>query len=298
MKLPLYLLAFLLLLSSACSQSTSTTDDDTNEPEVPTYNYKKGFGITVRSDNDWYRKLEELEVSWHYRWGIDLPDSMPAGVEFVPMTWGGNGIDAAVTKVNNFRDAIFIKNWNESRNLTTPIKPVRYLLGFNEPDGAEQANMTVARAITEWKKMVAVRVPLVSPAPIHPDAQWLKDFMHQADSLKLRVDHVAVHWYKGPNATQFLADMKKVYDLYKKPIWITEFGVADWNAKTPEQNRYTADQVLTFMRDVLPELDKLDYIYRYAWFNSSPDHAPLAPSALFDRNGELTTLGKYYKSFQ
>jgi hypothetical protein len=201
-------------------------------------------------------------------------------VEFVPMVWGAFSIDQSVTNVNTWA--------NQGR--------VKYLLGFNEPDGAEQANMTVQRAIDEWPKLMNANVPLGSPSPIHTTAQWLKDFMAEANSRSYRVDFIALHWYKGPNADAFINEIQAAYDLYQKPIWITEFGVADWGAASVAQNRYTAAQVLAFLENVLPRLDAMPFVVRYAWFNASPTHPALAPSALFNTDGTLTPLGTFYKT--
>ncbi len=270
-------------LSTSCTPPSTTDPDDDDEPIVVLPpNPKKGFGITINDNNGWFKKVVDLDVSWHYSWGPTLPATYPRGVEFVPMVWGPFSIDQAVTNVNTWA--------NQGR--------VKYLLGFNEPDGAEQANMTVARAIEEWPKLMNANVPLGSPSPIHTNAQWLKDFMAQAKAKNYRVDFIAVHWYKGPNADAFIREIEVVYETYGLPIWITEFGVADWGVASVEQNRYTSAQVLAFMQNILPRLDKMEYVHRYAWFNSSPTHPALAPSALFNTDGTLTPLGVYYKSFR
>lgn len=78
-------------------------------------------------------------------------------------------------------------------------------------------------------------------------------------------------------------------------MWITEFPVGDWNAKTTAANRYKPDAVLKFMEDILPKLERLDFIERYAWFPARPDSAPLGTSALFDGTGKLTRLGECYR---
>jgi hypothetical protein len=70
--------------------------------------------------------------------------------------------------------------------------------------------------------------------------------------------------------------------------------VADWKAKKPEDNRHTAQEVYAFMKEVLPQLDKLDFVERYAWFPSSLKNAKIASSSLFNEDGSLTPLGKLY----
>ncbi len=282
------LLTVLLLLS--CDTSTSPTieeEDDDDPTEEVTLNPKKGFGITINDQNNWFNKISELDVSWHYSWGNQLPEVYPHNsVEFVPMVWGawGNfsGIDTIVERVNG---------WAAEGK-------VHYLLGFNEPDAVEQANLSVDDAIEAWPKLMNANVPLVSPAPVHADKEWLQEFMERANELDYRVDFIGVHWYRGPNPQNFLNHLHEVYELYGLPIWITEFAVADWQAETVSDNRYTTQQIISFMAEVLPALDELDFVYRYAWFNSNPNHGPLGPSALFNSNGELTQLGRIYRNHQ
>jgi hypothetical protein len=51
------------------------------------------------------------------------------------------------------------------------------------------------------------------------------------------------------------------------------------------------------MKQVMPKLERLDCVERYAWFHAPPDHPLLGSSALFDKQGELTEWGEFYASF-
>jgi len=170
----------------------------------------------------------------------------------------------------------------------------RSLLGFNEPDGKEQANMTVEKALEAWPELERTKLRLGSPAAVHADGEWMKSFMNQARGKGYRVDFVCVHMYPGSNSDAFIKHIETIHKLYGKPIWITEFAVADWQAKTLARNRYSEDQVLAFMKDVLPRLDQLDFVERYAWFGPGPENPALGTSSLFKSDGTLTALGKFY----
>ena len=122
--------------------------------------------------------------------------------------------------------------------------------------------------------------------------------LKQVKAKKYRVDFVCVHWYGGPNANSLVKHITKIHKLYGKPIWITEFAVADWNAKNIKQNKHSAPQILKFMKEVLPKLEKLPFVERYAWFSGAPDHKALGTSALFKKDGSLTVLGKFYAGFR
>ena len=52
------------------------------------------------------------------------------------------------------------------------------------------------------------------------------------------------------------------------------------------------------MRNVLPALERLDYVARYTWFSAKITNRALGRSALFDENNRLTTSGRHHASFQ
>lgn len=127
------------------------------------------------------------------------------------------------------------------------------------------------------------------------DSEWMEAFMEGVKKRKLRVDFVCVHSYGGPSAKGFVNRLKKVHRMFRKPIWITEFAVGDWEAASVEQNRHRPESVLRFMEEVLPMLDRLDFVERYAWFPATQDNSALGTSALFDQDGKLTKLGECYR---
>jgi hypothetical protein len=155
--------------------------------------------------------------------------------------------------------------------------------------------MSVAQALDAWPLLMETGLRLGSPGCVHPDKQWMIDFMAGVEERKLRVDFICVHSYGGPNAEAFVRRLESVHRLFDRPLWITEFGVGDWAAKTPEQNRHSPERVLRYMEQVLPMLDRLDYLERYAWFPARTTSAPLATSALHDADGNLTRLGECYR---
>jgi len=245
---------------------------------------KKGTCLTTTKQNkdDWKQKVASLNGSWHYSWGPALPEPAPDGVEFVPMIWGyWEADDKFDQRLTSIMDA---KRRGE----------VTHLLGFNEPDGKKQANMTVAKAIEAWPHLERTGLRLGSPAPVHADREWLQQFMAEAKKRDYRVDFICVHWYGGANPDALINHLKKIHQMYDKPIWITEFAVADWKASSREKNRHSPETVLRFMKEILPRLDELEFVERYAWFSGAEDHKALGPSALFKADGSLTALGEYY----
>ena len=88
--------------------------------------------------------LRDSGVSWFYTWGADSKGVTAPGVEFVPMIWGAANADAATI----------------ARAKTAG----RTLLGFNEPDLAGQATMSVDTALSLWPKLQATGLRLGAPA--------------------------------------------------------------------------------------------------------------------------------------
>lgn len=278
-------IAALVLMSMACSK------DFTEEPltgevalkkakiDKKDKTKKKGIGLTYKNEN-WSSKVSDLKVEWHYSWGYYYTPKEPENVQYVPMDWGGSIKNDAMIDY-----LIQKKNTGEAR----------YVLGFNEPDGKEQANMSVEKALELWPRLEQIGLPLGSPATVNPENEWMQSFMSEVENRGLRVDFVCVHHYGGISAQGFLDKLERVYNLYQRPIWITEFAAADWSAVTPADNKYTPEQVLGYMQDILPALDTIKYIERYAWFPAKQSNKALTSSALFDdETGELTALGEYY----
>jgi len=276
---------FLILSIVSCSDQSSGIVTDTKKEEpvskpVQPVSPKKGACFTTKNDT-WSSKVAALNVSWHYSWGVDAAIKEPDSVRFVPMIWGKWSLDKSLLLVDSL----------------AKIGKVKQLLGFNEPDGKEQANLTIDEALTYWPKLMTLNIPLGSPACIHADNDWMKGFMAKVAEKGYRVDFICVHWYGGANAQSLLDHLKSIHNLYNRPIWITEFAPADWSATSPATSKVTKAMALTFMQQILPALEKLDYVARYSWYSSSPENAALGNSALFDSAGKLTPLGEYYSKF-
>lgn len=266
-----------MALLCICCTAPSATSAQT------TPSRKKGFCTLVRDDQIWLDKIKALNAKWFYSWGPIRPQEVPEGVEFTPMIWG---------KYNAKRPVLLERLAAAHRR-----GEIRHLLGFNEPDGRDQSNLSVEEAISLWPNLMKTGVPLASPSCIHPDRDWMRAFMEEVDQRDLRVDYVCVHSYAGTNVNGLVNRLERIHKMYGRPIWITEFAVGDWTAKSAAKNKHSTAQVGSFMRAILPKLEKLDYVHRYAWYSASPDSAPLGTSALFEKDGSLTELGKIYRAF-
>lgn len=280
---------------------------------------KKGIGLTLPAtdnrrrsaeENDAHRKrnierVAALNVSWNYSWGLHMAPEQPPGVEFIPMVWrarSGPPVEAMEHIVDQFRNHV-VPHVRSGR--------VKRILGFNEPDRERQANMTVEQALAVWPALEALRIPLCSPSCANTEGtdatdpanqgtggNWMPHFMSEADRLGLRVDYIGTHGYPGPNARAFKAKLERIYEKYgRRPLLITEFAVADWRTGGDiSKNRFSQAQVLDFMKELLPWMERQDWIAGYAWFPFDIESPEGTSSALFDADDNLTALGRYYRS--
>ncbi len=192
---------------------------------------------------------QNLDVDWLYNWSLDR-DS-PLDWEYIPIrqTRWWPGLD---------------QDWR-ARGSTQ-------LLGYNEPDRPDQANMTVADAISSWPDLLWPGLRVGSPAVSDGGrSSWLYPFMQQADADGLRVDFVAVHYYWCFNpadpagaANQMYNFLKATYDQVKRPLWITEWNNgANWTGCADP----TYAQQQACIAAMIDMLDNTPFVERYAPFN-------------------------------
>ena len=129
---------------------------------------------------------------------------------------------------------------------------------------------------------------------------WWYEFMELMEQKEnWDYDFTAVHCYDGGcDAEGFLKMIDDTYAMNKKPIWVTEFGVAEWAGKQwGGGNAQAKQKVLAFMEKVVNGLEERDFVERYAWFPFSPEDEYDGASGIFDYDtGKLTELGKLYQS--
>lgn len=226
---------------------------------------KKGVGLAPSMGYD-ATQLHALNVSWFYSWSLKPKITVPEGVEFVPI----------VAREKHLQ-------WS-------PAAGCHELLGFNEPDHANQANLSVSEALALWPQVVA-KVPsggrLGSPAmagnPV--TGSWFPEFMAASPQM----DFIAVHWYKGARPEKFISDIQEVIDTYQKPLWITEFAPQTIKQSEEKPNRWSQEEVDAFIYQVVAWMEGHPQIERYAWHDSKS-----SSSCLFDATGRLSATGRAY----
>ncbi len=229
------------------------------------YTEKKGMGWSINSP------IQNLRGSWFYNWGPSTTESTQ-DIEFVPMKWTA------------WRDVD--SQWQTILNNNTS----NHLLGFNEPDGETQANMSLDLMLLRWPKMLESGMRLGSPA-VAGQLQLLYDFIDKCDELNYRVDFVNIHDYGEGTAQAFYNKCKAVYDRTGRPIWIKEFNFGGtW---TPGRPTYA--QSAARIKEIIERYDKEGIIERYAIFNFDEEDQNRAVFYNPVKDLKITPLGVVYR---
>jgi RNA polymerase sigma factor (sigma-70 family) len=249
-------------------------------PPAPASNAKKGVAAWAFTGAG--QALAESGASWYYTWSATPAGGItsPRGVRFVPLIWGAANVNAGT------------------------LSQVRGegpdLLSFNEPDMSGQANMTPAQALSVWPQLMATGLKLGSPAVATGGATpggWLDQFMSGAAARGYRVNFITLHWYgadfaTGPAVSQLQSYLQAVHARYHKPIWLTEFALANFGAspQTPGRRQQAA-----FLTAATAMLQGLSYVQRYAWFGleATPTDGSMG---LFRSGPAATTVGRAFEA--
>ncbi|MCW1925808.1 glycoside hydrolase family protein [Luteolibacter arcticus] len=283
---------------------------------VGSFRLKRGYMATIAQNKDgtgvsrnYVAQDHDLEVS-------SLPAGLDQGIGFLrvfPWRWTNKkGIAGGIHQGLNLG---WFYDWNISTNSSAdmeyvPIKQKRYwpglnqdwkargslhLLGFNEPDKADQAKMSVDEAIQGWPELLKTGLRLGSPSTSDGGLNWLYQFMDKADAAGLRVDFVAVHYYRAhPNpgdakgaAQQFHDFLKGIHERTKRPLWVTEWNNgANWTTAPDPDAKQQRDAI----REMIEMLDKTPFVERYALYNWVEEVRELKR-----KDNSLTPAGEVYR---
>ena len=225
-------------------------------------------GVANSACND----LTTLKASWYYNWTTTAASNC-AFQPFVPMIAGKSEktADAVTSALNKIAAAGY-----------------KTVLGFNEPNKTDQANLTVDQVVAMWPALTAnagIRVGSPATSADAPGQTWFTSFMSTATTMNFRVDFIALHWY-GWNAGSCDNKAAQLESYIKwaeaipgnRPIWITEWGCL--NLSNPDMAT-----VQTYYTAAVAMFAKHPRIERYAWYPWTTNNN------LVDASDALTSLG-------
>jgi hypothetical protein len=225
-------------------------------------------GVANSACND----LTTLKASWYYNWTTTAASNC-AFQPFVPMIAGKSEktADAVTSALNKIAAAGY-----------------KTVLGFNEPNKTDQANLTVDQVVGMWPALTAnagIRVGSPATSADAAGQTWFTSFMSTATTMSFRVDFIALHWY-GWNAGSCDNKASQLESYIKwaeaipgnRPIWITEWGCL--NLSNPDMATVQA-----FYTAAIAMFAKHPRIERYAWYPWTTNNN------LVDTSDALTSLG-------
>lgn len=269
------------LILVACEHPEPDPIVDSNEyAYIQAKSPKRGVSFSWQMNEDF--DLLGPAVSWSYNWANTPAASQENkykqyGIQFVPMCWN-----------NNYSPD------NISAYYAAHADKQNYLLGYNEPNLTDQANMTPAQAAAKWNDVVDVakknNARLISPAlnwgtlPGYSNGvQWLQEFFTLVNPND--VHGIAVHIYMNA-AKSMIGDLQR-YKVFGKPLWLTEFCAWDGTSSSAAQCQFMAQSINYLEQD--------DDLERYAWFiprwNQATESAPFMQLITKAKPYELTERG-------
>ncbi|MDF1862257.1 MAG: glycosyl hydrolase [Verrucomicrobiales bacterium] len=261
---------------SAVVQEAAANDPD----QLWRINYETHFPKKGQASHFHFSSL--FQSNWGYRWNFAEENQLQSG-QYMPMQWGG--IAAAAPGILDYQHL-----WYRRANQTT-------LMGFNEPNLSDQANMTEATAAYQWPRLQRTRLPLLGPCPSNFNGSWRQNYEALAAEQGHRSDYMAMHWYSTAGAasgspSQLINNMQTLYNAYGKPIWLTEFSTRDFvgNKTTWSRNHnYNFLAEFAWRAESLPWLAKW-CLFEWGISGGDPNTTDASSANPFDMNSPRLSL--------
>ncbi|KAF7549450.1 hypothetical protein G7Z17_g6373 [Cylindrodendrum hubeiense] len=218
---------------------------------------------------------------WAYGWSAWEQSSGSATLDsltFIPLLHSG--------------DDYYTSDWNIAAAAAIKAGSPA-LFSFNEPDIVTQADMSVSDAVTghvTWLNPFAGQALIGAPSVSNSGKagkglEYLEQWIDACAALDepCHYDFCNVHWYNEFTVIDDLFNqLEAAHKLCGKPIWLTEFALT-------LESGYTDAQKVTFLEEVIPKLEALDYLDGYAYWMVSTDN-------LMTSSTSLSTYGQVYAS--
>ncbi|OCL09221.1 glycoside hydrolase family 128 protein [Glonium stellatum] len=276
----------------AGSSSTSTSPKATSRPSSPQVTAtpvvavgKRGLAYNDATLTGLFAG-QDSKVSWAYNWDSASYGASSA-LNYVPLLHDNGASHTSVW------------NANVGKAISTGSN---HAMSFNEPDqcgtnsggACMQDIKTVVKSYKDWIQPLVNSYPgklkLGAPAVTNGvldtstgspmGLPWLQQFIGNCTGCQ--IDFICIHWYDSPsNVAYFKSHVQDAYAAGgNRPVWITEFAPTSG----------TDAQKQGFLKQVLPWLDSLDYVERYAYQMT-------AKNVLVSADGTgLTPLGQVYNT--
>ncbi|KAF2269153.1 hypothetical protein CC78DRAFT_453720, partial [Lojkania enalia] len=217
------------------------------------------------------------KFSFAYNWASVGGDSLPEGVKYVPM----------MHRPSEATPEQWLQNVDKAVAAGTDT-----VMGFNEPDHLDQANLSPDAACSKWKEYmnpiasshpdVTILGPSVTNGGGEMGLTWLDNFNKICGSGATW--HAAnIHFYDIYDGAveRFKTHVEKAAAMFGKKVWVTEFGL---------NPGATSEQAADFLKQVMEYMDGSDVVQGYSYFMVGTGENQLNTA------GGLSITGEVYNS--
>lgn len=178
------------------------------------------------SDNHFWDAADS-DLTWYYNYTPEPTSALNNDkLEFVPMQWGADGSEGFYDRVKSQVDG---------------GADIRYVLGFNEPDGciaggscvdAETAAGIWVDQIEPLKELgLILGSPSVTGSP--RGLTWMQDFFTECAG-RCSPDFFAAHWYGNfEGMASFLGQVNATYP--NMTLWVTEYAYPEGSLEESQE---------------------------------------------------------------
>ncbi|KAL7424556.1 hypothetical protein Q5752_000240 [Cryptotrichosporon argae] len=270
--------------STSAALSTQSSAQAATATATGTSSAVVGLGWASTSGTDMQAWLDAAgsRFAWYYNWDLTPSPDASSAVEFVPMVWGSGSVDSVMADE---------ATWPSGTS---------YILSFNEPDqdtsvgGSDMSATDAATLHKQWVADLSGSYTIGSPAVAYGGESWLSEWVTACDG-GCQYDFIPLHVY-STSASALTDYAQAMYTEFGKPLWFTEWACQDYSSGAI----CTADEVKTFMQDVISFFESTDYVERWAWFGAFETEASGSstvsanPNGIENTDGSPNTLGEYY----
>ena len=245
---------------------------------------KKGYAGAQSARN------AALNTTWYYNWN-DNGQLNSANREYV-------GIRQQPWWPNPDQESSNVLGYNEFDNsVEDSYKNLVSIAGSSDQDAIVNA------AVGRWTDLLVtgkrIGSPCVSNFSNNFSGGMLEKFMNKLDERGYRCDYIVTHcyWYNDWSSwSSWLTDM---YNLYQKPIWITEMNYgANWTSWASSDTGASTSNYNIELQHFGPIIDGLEstgFIERYAVYNDVQECRYMFYTSDSDgSDNTLTPMGEYY----
>lgn len=236
----------------------------------------KGISVPIELG---VQNVSGLDYQWFYNWADRVADF--ADPKFVPMIWKTPSNDM-IAKANNF--------------------PGRYWLLFNEPNRADQANLTPAVAATIYQTVysqIGNKAKLVVGGVGTDGGSWLSQFLGKIVAWPPAGIHVHLYGWGTTESdwAKYVVDLKALKTITQSRFPNCEFWLTETGYLSGTQYGHTPEFTLENWMNPLIKIVPLVGFDRVCWFTSYGTKYP-ASNLMNSVSGGLTVLGQEWNRYE